>query len=75
MTQRYEFFVSLHYPAGAKTIRVTDTHCNNKKRQVLSGQAEPRTRRERGSNISQWSMMALALSKPVSQTFLFLSPS
>lgn len=31
MPQRYEFFVSLHYPAGAKTIRVTDTHCNNKK--------------------------------------------
>lgn len=31
MAQRYEFFVSLHYPAGMKTIRVTDTHCNNKK--------------------------------------------
>lgn len=31
MAQMYEFFVSLHYPAGMKTIRVTDTHCNNKK--------------------------------------------
>ena len=28
MAQRYEFFVSLHYPAGMKTIRVADTHYN-----------------------------------------------
>ena len=31
MPQRYEFFHIASYPAGTKTIRVTDTHCNNKK--------------------------------------------
>ena len=49
MAQRYEFFVSLHYPAGAKTIRVTDTHCNNKKDRHCPVKRNHRLAREEGA--------------------------